>query len=140
VDAAYTNMPTLRPLVAAGLNVLGRVSAKRVFYLPPPPYPGSGRPRVRGHKLQLSDQRTLPLPAYFQRVEKADGGWYEISQWAAVRRWKWPPQPLVLVMSYNSCKRRVWTGATGGISNQVTSQINQSPKEELPYAEENSTE
>jgi hypothetical protein len=94
VDAAYTNMPTLRPLVAAGLNVLGRVSAKRVFYLPPAPYPGAGRPR--GHKLQLSDQRTLPPPVYFQRVEKVDGGWYEISQWADVRMWKWPPQPLGL--------------------------------------------
>jgi hypothetical protein len=96
VDAAYTNAPTLQPLVAAGLNVLGRVSSKRVFYLPPPPYSGSGRPQVRGRKLKLSDQRTLPPPAHFQRVEKADGGWYEISQWADVRMWKWPPQPLVL--------------------------------------------
>ena len=33
VDAAYTNAPTLRPLVAAGVNTLGRVSSKRVFYL-----------------------------------------------------------------------------------------------------------
>jgi len=96
VDAAYTNAPTLRPMVAAGLNVLGRVSATRVFYLPPPPYSGFGRPRVRGRKLKLSDQRTLPPPADFQRVEKAEGGWHEISQWADVRMRQWPPQPLGL--------------------------------------------
>ncbi len=96
VDAAYTNAPTLRPMVAAGLNVLGRVSATRVFYLPPPPYSGFGRPRVRGRKLKLSDQRTLPPPDHYQRVEKADGGWYAISQWADVRMRQWPPQPLGL--------------------------------------------
>jgi hypothetical protein len=96
VDAAYTNAPTLRPMVAAGLKVLGRVSAKRVFYLPPPPYAGFGRPRVRGRKLKLSAQRTLPPPAHFPRVETGDGGWYEISQWTDVRMWKWPPQPLSL--------------------------------------------
>jgi hypothetical protein len=96
VDAAYTNEPTLRPMVEAGVNVLGRVSAKRVFYLPPPPYSGHGRPRVRGHKIKLSDQRTLPQPNGQQRVEVASGGWYEISQWEDVRMRKWPTQPLVL--------------------------------------------
>ena len=96
VDAAYTNAPTLRPLVAAGVNTLGRVSSKRVFYLPPPPYAGFGRPRVRGRKLKLSDQRTLPSPDHCQRVETGPGGWYEISQWTDVRMWQWPPQPLAL--------------------------------------------
>jgi hypothetical protein len=75
VDAAYTNEPTLRPMVAAGVNVLGRVSSKRVFYLPPPPYSGTGRPRVRGRKLKLNDQRTLPAPDQHQRVEVSEGGW-----------------------------------------------------------------
>ncbi len=31
VDAHYTNAPTLRPLFKAGVNVIGRVSSKRVF-------------------------------------------------------------------------------------------------------------
>ncbi len=51
---------------------------------------------MRGRKLKLSDQRTLPPPAHFQRVEKTDGGWYEISQWDDVRMRQWPPQPLGL--------------------------------------------
>jgi hypothetical protein len=96
VDAAYTNEPTLRPMVEAGVNVLGRVSSKRVFYLPPPPYSGKGRPCVRGRKIKLKDARTLPPPDSQHRVDKAQGGWYEISQWQDVRMRKWPTQPLVL--------------------------------------------
>ncbi len=96
LDAAYTNEPTLRPMVEAGVNVLGRVSSKRVFYLPPPPYSGCGRPRVRGRKIKLSDQRTLSPPDRYHTVEKARGGWYEITQWEDVRMRKWPSQPLGL--------------------------------------------
>ncbi len=96
VDAAYTNEPTLRPMVEAGVNVLGRASSKRVFYLPPPPYSGQGRPRVRGRKIKLNDQRTLPQPQHQQRVELPGGGWCEMSQWEDVRMRKWPAEPLGL--------------------------------------------
>jgi hypothetical protein len=106
VDAAYTNAPTLRPMVAAGVNVLGRVSSKRVFYLPPPPYRGRGRPQVRGRKLKLNDQRTLPEPDQQQRVAGAGGSWYEVSQWHDVRMRQWPTQPLGLY--------RVWEYRANG--------------------------
>lgn len=96
VDAAYTNEPTLRPLLEAGVNVIGRVSSKRVFYLPPPPYSGKGRPRVRGRKIKLSDERTLPQADMFERVELESGGWLEISQYSDVRMRKWPTQQLTL--------------------------------------------
>lgn len=120
VDAAYTTEPTLRPMVKAGVNVLGRVSSKRVFYLPPPPYPGIGRPRVRGRKLKLNDQRTLPDPDLEERVELADGGWCESSQWTDVRMRKWPTQPLRLyrVWEYKAdgtrrYKRPLWLISVG---------------------------
>lgn len=123
VDAAYTNEPTLRPMVEAGVNVLGRVSSKRVFYLPPPPYSGHGRPRVRGRKIKLNDQRTLPEPHWQQRVEGAGGGWYEISQWVDVRMRKWPTQPLVLyrVWEYKAegtrrYKRPLWLIYVGRVA------------------------
>lgn len=123
VDAAYTNEPTLRPMVEAGVNVLGRVSSKRVFYLPPPPYSGHGRPRVRGRKIKLNDQRTLPEPNWQQRVEGAGGGWYEISQWVDVRMRKWPTQPLVLyrVWEYRAdgtrrYKRPLWLIYVGRVA------------------------
>lgn len=37
VAAQYTTAPTLKPVPERGVTVLGRVSAKRNFYLPPPP-------------------------------------------------------------------------------------------------------
>jgi hypothetical protein len=115
VDAAYTNAPTLKPMKEAGANVLGRVSDKRVFYLPPPPYSGIGRPKVRGKKIKLSDARTLPQPDLFQHVLEEDGSYYEISRWNDIRMKQWPPQPLVLyrVIEYRAdgsqrYKRPLW--------------------------------
>jgi len=48
------------PVHNLGIPVLGRVAGNRVFFLPPPPYPGFGRPPVRGRKIKLNDARTLP--------------------------------------------------------------------------------
>ena len=96
VDAAYTNAPTLQPMKAAGANVFGRVSGKRVFYLPPPPYAGFGRPKVRGKKIKLSDARTLPPADLCEEVTQEDGSYHEISRWNDIRMRNWPSQPLVL--------------------------------------------
>src|SRR5579872_2034804 len=104
VDAAYMNAPTLKPMKESGANVLGRASSSRVFYLPPPPYSGFGRPKVRGKKIKLSDARTLPPVDLFERVEQEDGSYFEISRWNDIRMKKWPPQSLVLyrVVEYRS--------------------------------------
>lgn len=96
VDAAYTNAPTLQPMKEAGANVIGRVSGKRVFYLPPPSYSGFGRPKVRGKKLKLNDARTLPQADLCDEVKQEDGSYYEISRWDDIRMRNWPSQPLVL--------------------------------------------
>jgi hypothetical protein len=108
VDAAYTNEPTLRPLLEAAVNVLGRISSKRVLYRPPPPYRGRGRPRLRGRKIKLSDERTLPEADAFERVELPCGGWLEISQYRDVRLRTWPTQPLVLyrIWEYTAAGKR----------------------------------
>lgn len=115
VDAQYTNMPTLKPLREQRVNVLGRVSSKRKFYLPPPPYAGRGRPCVRGKKIKLCDARTMPEPDERQRVEGADGEYFEVSQWADVRMYNWPEQSLGLyrVVEYRGdgrqrYKRPLW--------------------------------
>src|SRR4029078_6620248 len=84
------------PLPERGVNVLGRVSSKRNFYLPPSPYAGRGRPRVRGKKMNLCDGRTIPESDQTQWVAGADGRSYEVSQWTDVRRQKWPEQALCL--------------------------------------------
>lgn len=96
VDAAYTNAPFLQPVHKAGANILGRVSSRRVFFLPPPPYSGFGRPKVRGRKIKLSDGRTLPPIDFQEQVTLENGRSFEISQWSDVRMKRWAPQPLVL--------------------------------------------
>jgi hypothetical protein len=96
LDAAYTNANTLKPMHEAGANLFGRVSNRRVFYLPPPPYSGQGRPKVRGRKIKLSDSRTLPAVDEQERIELGDGRYCEISRYNDVRMKKWPEQPLFL--------------------------------------------
>lgn len=115
VDADYTKATVLRPMYEAGINVLGRVSSKRKFYLPPPSYGGRGRPCVRGRKLKLNDARTLPEPDENQRVELAAGRSCEVSRWSDVRMFAWPEQPLALyrVVEYRAdgslrYKRPLW--------------------------------
>src|SRR2546422_6368684 len=115
VDAQYTVAPFLRPVHELGVPVLGRVRSNRCFYLPPPPYPGAGRPRVRGRKLKLNDQRTLPRPELESEWELPTGGRVEVSRWDDVRLKQWPQQPLALyrVIEYRAngkprYKRPLW--------------------------------
>jgi hypothetical protein len=96
VDAHYTVEPFLRPVQQVGVPVLGRVRSNRTFYLPPPPYRGVGRPCVRGRKLKLNDQRTLPPPESESAWELPTGGRCEVRRWREVRLRQWPAQPLVL--------------------------------------------
>jgi hypothetical protein len=95
-DAQYTVEPFLRPVHVLGIPVLGRVRSNRAFYLPPPPYRGAGRPRVRGRKIKLNDQRTLPRPDAETEGELSPGGRVEVSRWDDVRLRQWPEQPLAL--------------------------------------------
>jgi len=96
LDAYYTKAPYLRPMHDAGVNILGRVAANRVFYLEPPPYPGRGRPAKKGRKIKLNDGRTLPEPDQHQRVELADGKYCGVSCYCGIRMKKWLGQPFVL--------------------------------------------
>lgn len=97
VDSDYTNAPSLTPMVEAGVNVLGRISGRRVLYLPPPAASATrGRPRKRGHKLKLWDQRTLSTPTRTEVVQLKDGRSWRISQWEDVRMGQWEKQRLSL--------------------------------------------
>jgi len=95
VDAQYTVEPFLNPVHSLGIPVLGRVASNRVFFLPLP-YPGFGRPPVRGRKVKLNDARTLPKIGANQEWELEGGGRTEISRWDDVRIRKWPGQRLAL--------------------------------------------
>ena len=115
VDAQYTVEPFLNPVHQLGIPILGRVASNRVFFLPPPPYPGFGRPRVRGRKIKLNDARTLPKIDAREEWELEDGGRIEVSRWNDIRMRKWPGQRLALyrVIEYKAdgkprYKRPLW--------------------------------
>lgn len=115
VDAQYSVEPFLHPVQGLGIPVLGRVASNRVFFLPPPPYPGFGRPPVRGRKIKLNDARTLPALDAKDEWELAGGGRLEVSRWDNIRMRKWPGQRLALyrVIEYKAdgkprYKRPLW--------------------------------
>ena len=115
VDAQYTVEPFLNPVRGLGIPVLGRVASNRVFFLPPPPYPGFGRPRVRGRKIKLNDARTLPERDAKEEWRLENGALVEVSRWDDVRMRKWPGQRLTLyrVIEYGAdgkprYKRPLW--------------------------------
>ncbi len=114
VDAQYTTEPFLSPVHDLGIPVLGRVANNRVFFLPPP-YPGFGRPRVRGRKIKLNDARTLPAIDAKDEWEIEGGSRIEVSRWDDIRMRKWPGQRLALyrVIEYKAdgkprYKRPLW--------------------------------
>ena len=115
VDAQYTVKPFLDPVHNLNIPIHGRVASNRTFFLPPPPYSGFGRPRVRGRKIKLNDARTLP-PVDIQEERELDGGGrIEISRWNDVRMRQLPNQQLALyrVIEYKSdgkprFKRPLW--------------------------------
>src|SRR5262249_997780 len=115
VDAHYTGEPFLNPVHHLGIPILGRVANNRVFFMPPPPYPGFGRPPVRGRKIKLNDGRTLPKPDGKDEWCLENGGRIEVSRWDDVRMRKWPGQRLALyrVIEYRAdgkprYKRPLW--------------------------------
>lgn len=96
VDAQYSVEPFLRPVRKLGVPILGRVASNRTFFLPPPPYQGFGRPRVRGRKIRLNDARTLPPIDAREEWETERGTRMEASRWNDVRMRQWPDQQLAL--------------------------------------------
>ena len=84
VDAGYTNVPTMRPMVEAAVNLVGRISGRRVLFRapgPPPVKPKRGRRRLYGARVQLWDQRTLPKAALDEEVRLEDGRRFEITRY-----------------------------------------------------------
>jgi len=109
VDAGYTNVPTLRPMVEAGALLLGRISGRRVLFRPPPPRTGKrGRPAVRGAKIKLWDQRTLPSPGLEEAFELDGKRRFEVARYDDVRMRSWPEQRLTLyrIVEYRADGRR----------------------------------
>ena len=96
VDSQYTGRPFLEPVVAEGVNVLGRVRTNRCFYLAVGEYSGSGRPAQLGAKFKLNDPKTHPPADWTESWRLATGGRIEARGWKDVRQTGWASQPLQL--------------------------------------------
>ena len=115
VDSQYTVRPFLTPVVAAGVNVLGRVRQNRVFYLPVLTYEGCGRPAQLGAKFSLRDPATHPPADWQEEWSLAQGGRVAARGWRDVRQKGWAAQPLTLyqIVEYRAdgrprYKRPLW--------------------------------
>lgn len=118
IDAGYTNVPTLRPMVEASANLLGRISGRRVLFRAPGPRPAKpkrGRPRVYGDRVRLWDQRTLPKASLAEEVRLEDGRRFEVSRYDDLRMRGWAQQSVSLyrVIEYRAdgrarFKRPLW--------------------------------
>ncbi|MFN0085145.1 MAG: hypothetical protein ACKVX9_07135, partial [Blastocatellia bacterium] len=58
VDSQYTVRPFLEPVVAQGVNVLGRLRNNRCFYVAVVEYGGFGRPAQLGARFKLNEPKT----------------------------------------------------------------------------------
>jgi len=108
VDSQYTVRPFLKPVVAEGVNVLGRVRNNRCFYLPIKQYSGFGRPAQLGAKFKLNDPKTHPRADRVESWKLATGGRIEVRCWLDVRQKGWASQPLQLyqVIEYRANGKR----------------------------------
>jgi hypothetical protein len=96
VDSQYTVCPFLKPVVARGVSVLGRLRNNRCFYLPVEEYGGFGRPAQLGAKFKLSEPKTHSPADWSQDWQLARGGRVEARGWKDVRQRGWASQPLTL--------------------------------------------
>ena len=115
VDSPYTVRPFLERVIAAGVNVLGRVRNNRCFYLPVEESQGFGRPARLGAKFKLNDPTTHSPAEATESWELATGGRITASCWSEVRQKGWACQPLTLyrVIEYGAdgqprYKRPLW--------------------------------
>jgi len=111
-DNAYVNRSIVRTLPES-VDLIGRGRMDAALYAPPPPYPGVGRPRVRGERLDSPEQRAgkrrwKPLEVHIYgraakvRVQVFDALWYIVGgsrtlRFVLVRGWPGHDKDDVLI-------------------------------------------
>ena len=115
VDSQYTVRPFLEPVIAEGVNILGRLRNNRCFYLAVERYSGAGRPAQLGAKIKLNEPKTHPASDWTETWSLSNGGRIETRGWKDVRQKGWASQPLTLyqVIEYRAdgkprYKRPLW--------------------------------
>lgn len=81
VDGRYGNAPFLRGMVETRATFVARLAKNRVFYHPPGPYSGMGRPRVRGERFDFKDSSTWGLPSEMTGFDHHKHGAVWLQRW-----------------------------------------------------------
>jgi hypothetical protein len=80
-DGHYGNHHFLGSLKSLPCAALARLRKDRVLYGPPPPYKGTGRPNVHGHRFAFKEPDTWPEPDEASEITHP--------RWGAVRLQRW---------------------------------------------------
>lgn len=95
LDSHY-DVPALVAAIPA-VDLLARLACNRRFYRTPPPYPGTGRPRVHGPVFQLKDPTTQHVPDRHQTTPDPDYGTVTIDLWHQLHTQKRPTAEITVI-------------------------------------------
>lgn len=124
LDSSYDVTGLVRAQQAGWLTAaaLVRLAAHRVFYRPPPPYTGKGRPRKHGAVLRCKDPATHGTPDRHVQWTDPERGTMTVAVWTQLHVQKAPDAPFTVVrITLERLPRRdtppqplwlAWTGAT----------------------------
>ena len=93
-DARHTVEPFLETVNQLKVPILGRVAGSRTFYKPRDECRGIGLPRVRGHKIQLNDDQTLPAEYIRAEWQTGRNTRFDVRLWDDVRVRQWSDKSL----------------------------------------------
>ena len=81
-DAGYTPGVLTEELIGECVAILVRLRANRIFFRPPPPYPGNGRPRRHGTRFRCADPATWGDPDQTHGEDDPACGHVDVRCWA----------------------------------------------------------
>ena len=94
LDAEYGCAPFINASADIPCDKLIRLRSNLCLRTAPPPYGGSGRPKVHGRKFKFRDARTWGKPAETLELDDPALGHLVIRLWANLHFLKAPGQPL----------------------------------------------
>lgn len=95
LDSGYEPIALARARLNADLLV--RLAAHRVFFRPPPPRQGRGRPRQHGAPVRFKDAATWGAPDQQAQLTDPDYGRVTVAVWAGLHAKAAPDTPLTVV-------------------------------------------
>jgi len=96
-DSEYGCAPFVKASADIPADKVLRLRPNRCLYGPPPPYSGTGRPRVHGAKFNLKDPATWHPPDAGLEVEDPQLGRVRLSMWRNLHFKQSPQHPMIVM-------------------------------------------